>query len=361
MAGPAIAAEPPALNNGSSSLDNAPQLVGELNSDRIANLREDTAYASSANTRAPRSLKAALEAVTGLGRSTNGSDAASETASEEDYDAMRHDPSAVVAGAKGGGFTNGAKTPDIEKTYEEFNAPSSKKSRPGPLRLKSISVTLNKLKEHGRYVLTADDDALKEILKVGIERVRISPKGVGINTNTLQEKNPVAAKRRSKFSDLVFTRRFTAFDRNNTDSADSPFHGFFTLFWLGIAIFMAKMASENYRQHGNILGTNEIMGLMFHRDVMVLGLSDGVMCGVTGFGLLLQNLICRGWLSWNKSGWIIQSVSFPIFDASGDRSDFVFRFGNFSILLLSSSGPYSGNGLGLTQYGSRTTLPSEIC
>ena len=101
------------------------------------------------------------------------SDTASETASEEDYDAMKHDPSAVVAGGKGGGFTHGAKTPDTDKTYEELAVTSLKPPRPGPPRLKSIPVTLNKLKEHGRYVLTADDDALREILKLGIERVRL--------------------------------------------------------------------------------------------------------------------------------------------------------------------------------------------
>jgi sterol O-acyltransferase len=108
---------------------------------------------------------------------------------------------------------------------------------------------------------------------------------------------------------LVFTRQFTAFDRQNAASAESPFHGFFTLFWLGTAIYMMKLAAENWRQYGNILGTNEIMGLMFHRDVMVLGLSDGVMCAATGFGLILQNLIFHGVIRWNKSGWIIQSVS----------------------------------------------------
>lgn len=32
------------------------------------------------------------------------------------------------------------------------------------------------------------------------------------------------------------------------------------------------------------------------------------MCAATGFGLLLQKIIHRGWLSWNKSGWIIQSL-----------------------------------------------------
>jgi sterol O-acyltransferase len=75
---------------------------------------------------------------------------------------------------------------------------------------------------------------------------------------------------------------------------------------------MMKMGAENWREHGNILGTNEILGLMFHRDVMVLGLSDGVMCAATGFGLLLQKVIRHGYISWNKTGWIIQSVSVKI-------------------------------------------------
>jgi hypothetical protein len=29
---------------------------------------------------------------------------------------------------------------------------------------------------------------------------------------------------------MVFTRQFTAFDRQNRESAESPFHGFFILF-----------------------------------------------------------------------------------------------------------------------------------
>ena len=52
---------------------------------------------------------------------------------------------------------------------------------------------------------------------------------------------------------------------------------------------------------------------MFHRDVMVLGISDGVMCAATGFGLILQKLIFHGYISWNKQGWIVQSVSLASF------------------------------------------------
>lgn len=95
----------------------------------------------------------------------------------------------------------------------------------------------------------------------------------------------------------------------NADTAESPFHGFFNLFWLGTAIYCVQLLAYNYQKHGNPLGSNEIIGLMFRRDVMVLGLSDGVLCAATGFGLVLQQLIYRGLISWNKEGWIIQSVS----------------------------------------------------
>ena len=51
---------------------------------------------------------------------------------------------------------------------------------------------------------------------------------------------------------------------------------------------------------------------------MVLGLSDGVICAATGFGLLLQDMIFREFLSWDKQGWIIQSVSFMDYPNSSD-------------------------------------------
>lgn len=287
----------------SSSLDKVPQLVGQLNSNGTVKVKADPTYTKSSRTSHPQSLKMALNAVADSRRDSSGSgdSAISDTASEEDYDALQHDPTSVVVGAKGGGFvieangTSGATTGlngDSKKTYEEI-VPKPK-SRPGAPRLQSIPVTLNKLKEKGRYILTADDGALREILRVGIER----------------ERDPASAKkRRSKFSDLVFTRQFTAFDRQNPDSTESIFHGFFTLFWLGTAIFTIRLFGENWRVHGSILGSNEIMEIMFHRDVLVLGLSDGAMCLATGFGWILQRLIYRDLLSWDKQGWIIQAVS----------------------------------------------------
>ncbi|KAF4636995.1 hypothetical protein G7Y89_g1091 [Cudoniella acicularis] len=255
----------PHITNRSSSFVKVPQLVGQLGSDGIASLEVDPSFTPS-RSGAPRSLKAAIDAVANNRRGSF-TDTASESASEEDYDSLTQDPTVIANGGRGGSFIrelNG--NPPINsdlKSYADIKA-SSLKSRPDPPRLKSIPVTLNKLKEKGRYILTADDATLREILRAGLER--------------------------------------------NAASADSPFHGFFTLFWLGTAIYMLQIAASNWQKHGNPLGSNEIMGLMFHRDVMVLGLSDGVMCAATYFGVVLQKLILYGTISWNRQGWIIQSI-----------------------------------------------------
>ncbi len=161
-----------ATNSRSSSIDKVPQLVGQLGSDGIASLSADPHYSPPSRLNPPRSLKAALDATdrrNSFGYTTSDS-------SEEDYDALKHDPSTVIVGGKGGGFEENEE--NLEKsglgsngnrTYEEIKLPSQ--LRPATPRLKSIPVTLNKLKEKGRYILTADDEALRDILKSGIERV----------------------------------------------------------------------------------------------------------------------------------------------------------------------------------------------
>jgi sterol O-acyltransferase len=82
-------------------------------------------------------------------------------------------------------------------------------------RRQSLTVRLEKTDQAGRYQLTAEDPELRNLLKQGFER----SKDGGIRKKT------------SRFRDLVFTRQFTAFDRLNSESASSPFHGFFSLFW----------------------------------------------------------------------------------------------------------------------------------
>jgi sterol O-acyltransferase len=178
---------PTVATSRSSSIDKVPQLVGQLNSDGTASLEADTAYTFPNSSNPPRSLKAALDSVADSRRDSS-RDTTSEFSSEEDYDALKHDPEAIIAGGKGGGFiaeTNGKTlATDKNNSYEEIKVPSRSRSRPGPTRLKSIPVTLNKLKEKGRYILTADDDALREILRIGMERVIPLQFRITITTHT---------------------------------------------------------------------------------------------------------------------------------------------------------------------------------
>lgn len=81
-----------------------------------------------------------------------------------------------------------------------------------------------------------------------------------------QEKAKALPVRREKLRDMVFTRQFSAFDRQNQVAANSPFHGFYVLFWIAVAFLILKMGADNWRRTGNVLGTNEIMKYMFRRD-----------------------------------------------------------------------------------------------
>ncbi|MCJ1434774.1 acyl-CoA/sterol acyltransferase [Xylographa pallens] len=153
-------------------------------------------------------------------------------------------------------------------------------------------VTLRETNAHGEHVLSADDLLIKDILSRNVKR-----------QNEAQNK-----KTRVPFSDLIFTKQFTAFDRQNPASAGSPFHGFWTMFWLGIFLFLVKLAADNWRAYGNILGPSELLEMMFDREVFVMGVTDIVLCSSTVLCLVLQKAVLAGYLSWNKSGWIIQNV-----------------------------------------------------
>lgn len=157
---------------------------------------------------------------------------------------------------------------------------------------------------NGVVVSTADDPAIQEAVRRGLQRI---PSGDGLS----KRRRDVGGKRgeRAKFADLVFTRKFSAFDRQNQDAANSPFHGFFTLFWMAVFFFVVKIGADNWKSYGSPLGTNEIMRTMFRRDVLVLLVADGVMCGMTGVSWLLQRAVRAGYADWDGAGWVIQNVS----------------------------------------------------
>lgn len=146
----------------------------------------------------------------------------SETPSEEDYD-QNIRPTLTTAGLR-----------QRMKATEDS-------TRPGIIRSDS-----------GVHVTPEDDNLMQEVLARSSERAA-DPKHA-------------TSPQQGRFTDLVFTQQFSAFDRNNPESAQSPFHGFYNLFWLAVALFVFKISAENWRMYGNPLGANVIMKTMFSRD-----------------------------------------------------------------------------------------------
>lgn len=161
----------------------------------------------------------------------------------------------------------------------------------GGSRRKSIQVVIEEDKK-GDYTFTTKDPLFKDILRTGLQ----------------QEADKLSGKSRYKPRHLIFTQQFTAFDRQNATAAQSPFHGFFTLFWLAMFLLLARIAAWNYRSRGSIFGDAEILHLMVDRDLFTMLAIDVAMCAATIFGFFLQKAIANEHLTWNGAGWIIQSI-----------------------------------------------------
>ena len=210
----------------------------------------------------------------------------------EDYDEVELDPETLVANTRRSmDEGNGRPTSRQNKLNEDDTEPAENATNTE--RRTSIQVRLEKTDRKGRYILTADDPEIKDILRKGIER---------------QKEDAGSKKPRVRFRDMVFTKQFTTFDRQNPSTSKSPFFGFFTLFWIAMVLLFVRVSMHNYRDYGNILGTNQIMKMMFSHDVFIMGLTDGVMCISTAQGLLFQRLVHKGWLRWERGGWIVQNL-----------------------------------------------------
>lgn len=169
-------------------------------------------------------------------------------------------------------------------TYNDKEGESKYKKRKG------IQILIDDSGKKTQHSLTADD--LREIMRSGMQN----------------EVAKLSGKSKARLRDLVFTRQFTTFDRQNPSASGSPFHGFFTLFWIAMALLLARIAAWNYKEEGSIFGRAEILHLMVDRDLFVLLATDVAMCAATSFGFFLHKAIAADYLSWSGSGWIIQSV-----------------------------------------------------
>ncbi|KAK4898266.1 Sterol O-acyltransferase 2 (Sterol-ester synthase 2) [Elasticomyces elasticus] len=260
----------------------APQLLGSINRDGIAALKADL---SAGKDGAARPAKSRTE-TRDFSRAASGSESAVEDESDEtieDYDNLELDPDTLIA--------NRRKT--LVDMMDGSMESHVRLRQPGKAQKRnSIQIRLEKTDRKGRYVLTADDPEIREVLRKGVER---------------EQQENSGKKSRTRFRDLVFTRQFTTFDRQNA-SSESQFFGFYTLFWLSMLFIIIQSAMKNYREYGSILGSNEIGKMMFSREVLVLGMTDAVMTAGMFVTFSLQVLMEKGYLNWSKSGWIVQNV-----------------------------------------------------
>lgn len=162
------ASGPPNAKTRTSSLDQSGRLKESVGANGISDLevQMDNTPSTSPTTEQPRSMRVALSAIASR-------DSFDSSTSEEDYDQLKHDPETVMAGSHGGGFggSGGLRKQKFkeEVVFEALNPRTEQ--RPKPQRLRSIPITLKESDQKGRYILTADDFELREILRIGEEKV----------------------------------------------------------------------------------------------------------------------------------------------------------------------------------------------
>ncbi|KAK4191084.1 hypothetical protein QBC35DRAFT_488130 [Podospora australis] len=222
------------------------------------------------------------------------------TTSEEDYDDLSTSTRSSGSGiGPGAAAVNVVRRKSQRKTFSEQIYGHSQQGQAEPTVLVEVPV---------KDLLDDTASTTPSSLASSFSVSQHSPPHHRQNVLHLQPNRDDRSKRQGKFTDLVFSRKFSAFDGRNTDAANSPFHGFFTLFWMGVFLFVVKIGADNWRIHGNPLGTNEIMKGMFGREVLIMLFADGVMCASTGVSFLLQKLVQKEIIGWDRSGWILQNI-----------------------------------------------------
>jgi sterol O-acyltransferase len=107
------------------------------------------------------------------------------------------------------------------------------------------------------------------------------------------------------FPSIEYVDRVSHFDPSS-DYRD--FHGFFVLFWIGLAIMVLTSMLRNYKETGYPLTITQWE--LFTEKVWELALSDGAMVASTAVSLPLHKLYMSdsGIFRWSKLGMAIQSI-----------------------------------------------------
>lgn len=176
----------------------------------------------------------------------------------EAADKLKCSPSLAQALKEAGASLDDATTPSdtpSEEDYDDNVRPSFTKDgeelrlRLGKSQLPNDTIETIFRRDSGIHVLDDHGGDIQELLKRSSEQV-----------------NNFRPQAQHQLRDFVFTKQFSAFDSHNEASANSPFHGFYNLFWLAVALFVLRLSIINWYNYGTVLGSSDIMNTMFRRD-----------------------------------------------------------------------------------------------
>lgn len=83
--------------------------------------------------------------------------------------------------------------------------------------------------------------------------------------------------------------------------------GLMSRFWLVVGLFIVRTLGLNYMEGKHFFESHIIE--ILNRDLYKIALTDAVMWAFSFFGVFLQLAVKRGYLSWRKTGWVMQNVS----------------------------------------------------
>ncbi|KAI9319680.1 MBOAT, membrane-bound O-acyltransferase family-domain-containing protein [Dichotomocladium elegans] len=109
----------------------------------------------------------------------------------------------------------------------------------------------------------------------------------------------------------LFKARMTKFDISNPETSSDPFRGFYTLFWLVMAVYVIQTAIRCYEQEGVILSLGFFR--LFSKDSLALLISDMTMVATTVSSVLFSKLLIWGVIRYETTGWIVQHFCQALF------------------------------------------------
>ncbi|CDS81951.1 related to acyl-CoA sterol acyltransferase [Sporisorium scitamineum] len=142
-----------------------------------------------------------------------------------------------------------------------------------------------------------------------VEFQHIGVKGLShkIGKNGAIYLKPLASRAGKKMRAVVsFKPRRSHFDRFNENSSRDQFRGFFTLFWVCLALFVLNTFYTSFASTGKVLSLT--FATLFSKDAWMLALSDGVLVGSLFICVPFANVCRRGWVRYWPTAVVFQHL-----------------------------------------------------